>query len=185
MVKSSKDQDCLGRGLELVLKACVFYNVFSLLTVFLAHLRGRRSRLGMTWGWLLALHVLATSLIQESKVGTGVGWFWPPPFRSFTAIQAVRGQLHVPLGMYDCVWAQLSGCFRKVNCTHGGKTINRRLVVVQSASPKTITTEKKLPACLTTSSPFRSLCTSTTHGLLTDLCLWIASPGKTRSSTSL
>jgi hypothetical protein len=60
MVKSSKDQDCLGRGLELVLKACVFYNVFSLLTVFLTHLRGRRSRLGMTWGWLLALHVLGS-----------------------------------------------------------------------------------------------------------------------------
>lgn len=158
------------------MKACVFYNVFSLLTVFLAHLRGRRSRLGMTWG-------LAASAACPSDVANpgeqGPDWGWPvlgqapPPFRSSTAIQAVRGQpVSRPSSMYDCVWAQLSGCFRKVNCTHGGKTINRRLVVVQSASPKTISTEKRERACCMSHNQSASpefVYVNYSHGLLNRL----------------
>src|SRR5947207_13997621 len=105
------------------------------------------------------------SLIQEGKVRARVGGGWAPVFHC--PGQPVQGQPPPPLSGY---YHSRIACERRCSDASGRSTapmvendLDPRLVWVQSASPKTISTEneKELPACLTTGAPLRSWCTST------------------------
>jgi hypothetical protein len=138
---------------------------------FLAYLRGIDRGIGWPGVWLLARYVA-----NPGGQSPDQGWPWAG-LRSSTALDSlVQGQPAPPRSGY---YHSRIASERRCSAASGRSTasmvendLDRRLVVAQSASPKTISTEneKELPACLTTGAPLRSWSTYVNcfHDLLTD-----------------
>lgn len=131
---------------ELVLKVWVIYDVFSLLVLFLAHLRGADR------GWddprALVLQALARSPNQGEDVRSwAAGSGSRPPLRRFhhhnkssVEARAIRS---------DCVDMQLSGSFGQVSCRQWPDHLSETSFT-RGRSPKTSLRGqgKELSACL-------------------------------------